>query len=241
MSMRSNNYLNNWHRVWSSRKFQSSLHGTLLEKLIAMDGFDSPLGLMKESEWRLYTDRLAKIASINLGDSIFEIGCGSGAFLLPFAEKGHEVGGIDYSEELINTARNAMPLFKSDFIIGDATQCDQDIKVDIVIANHVFHYFSSLHYASDVLSKMLTKTKFAVAVTGIPDFEFKIQSEQARQGILTPAEYHKKYDGLDILYFSRAWFSDFAKLYSFSTSFYNHEMPGFAQNEFRFDCVFRKM
>ena len=45
-------YINNWHRVWNNRKLKGTNKATILEKLISIDGFDSPLGMMSESDWK---------------------------------------------------------------------------------------------------------------------------------------------------------------------------------------------
>ena len=62
--------------------------GTVLEKSISADGFDSPLGLMEEKDWRDYVSLLAKRTQIAKDESIFEVGCGSGLFFIRFMKQG---------------------------------------------------------------------------------------------------------------------------------------------------------
>jgi SAM-dependent methyltransferase len=229
----------NWRTIWGSRKLENQETGTDLEKLIALDGFDSPLGLMSEGNWRSYAEEFLRRNEFKSGETLFEVGCGSGALLYLFHELGYKVSGLDFSQKLINAARLALPI-KSDYLIfAEANMCPVDVKADIVMANHVFHYFESFEYASEVLNKMIDKASRLVAIYGIPNVDLKKESESMRRGLLSVEEYNKKYCGLDILYFSKNWFRQIAMDRGYCAMFYDHKMPGFAQNEFRFDCVIK--
>ena len=209
----------------------------VLEALIAADGFDSPLGAMEEAEWRAYIATFTRRAGIRAGDSISEVGCGCGAFLYPFHEKGHPVGGIDYSDALIGLARSVMPGRAASFEVREASAYADHPRDDVVVANHVIHYFPSIAYTKDVVTRMLRRADRVAAVSGVPTAELRAESESARRGLLTPEAYEAKYRGLEILYFDKAWFAALAADHGFTAEFFEHEMPGFAQNPFRFDCV----
>lgn len=227
--------INNWHRVWSKRSLPSV--GSIVERLIAIDGFDSPLGYMTEADWRKYLALFTQRAGIMEGDSIFEIGCGGGALLYPFFETGYTVSGIDYSRELVEIARSMMPDRAAFLNSMEASACPTEPRTEVVVANHVIHYFPSLSYASDVVDAMLRKASRVVAVSGVPIVDLRDESELERRGLLTREEYEAKYVGLEILYYDRNWFTSLAKRHGFVAQFFDHEMPGFAQNRFRFDCV----
>ena len=233
-------FINNWHRVWSKRGVPESGSGTVLEKLIYADGFDSPLGFMEEKDWRDYVSLLAKRIQIEKSESVFEVGCGAGAFLYPFYEAGHQISVIDYSKELVNIALEAMPLAKQSLQVMEASSCKVSPLYDVLFANHVIHYFPSLDYVSDVMNIIFNKVKRVIIISGIPNYSMKHESEKARKGLLTDKEYELKYKGLEILYFDSGWFEVIAKKAGFSVEFFKHEMPGFAQNQYRFDCVFVK-
>ena len=231
---------NKWQRVWESRELLVDDTTTVLEKLIALDGFDTPLGRMNESDWIEYGRLLASRIGVIQTDSLFELGCGSGAFLYPFMLKGHKVAGLDFSKSLINAAIRAFPEFKGQLLLLEAIDCPVEPKFDIVLANHVFHYFPSMNYAEAVLEQMVRKTKRSVIITALPDITLRAQSELARRGLLAEEQYNKKYEGLEILYFNKLFFSDFASRYQLDCHFQIHNMPGFAQNKFRFDCILEK-
>ena len=232
--------INNWQRIWKKRSSFDALEGTILERLIAIDGFDTPLGLMKENDWKAYSKLFAHRAGVLRSDSLFEIGCGAGAFLYPFYESGHAVSGIDYSQELIQIAQSIMPTRRDFLIAMEASSCPIEPFSDVLIANHVIHYFPSNVYAMQVVDIMLRKATRVVILSGVPDIELKQQSEQARRGLLTHEEYEEKYRGLEILYYDKSQFSRMAADHGYSASFFEHEMPGFAQNKYRFDCVMKK-
>ena len=233
-------YINNWHRVWSKRSVPESGSGSILEKLISADGFDSPLGLMEEKDWRDYVSLLANRIQIIKDESIFEVGCGAGAFLYPFYKLGHKVSGIDYSKELINIATGAMPVAMDSLLEMEAISIKNEPQYDVIFANHVIHYFPKLDYVKDVMNIIFKKAKRVIAISGIPNAAMKNESEKMRKGLLTDEAYELKYKDLEILYFDKGWFEVIAEKSGFSVEFFKHEMPGFAQNQYRFDCVFVK-
>jgi hypothetical protein len=113
--------LNKWYKIWNNRSTLTSLKNmNLLQKLIILDGFDSKLGFMLEKDWRSHIKKIAILLKIYRSNTIYEIGCGSGAFLFPFYEIGNKTGGIDYSEILIDASHIAMPLSKNNLHIGYA-------------------------------------------------------------------------------------------------------------------------
>lgn len=228
---------NKWQEVWSKRQFVQEQSETILESLIKMDGFDTPLGKMTELDWRDYVNNCIKNLDLTVDETVFEIGCGCGAFVYVLCEKGFRVGGIDFSPPLIEIAKKSMPNSSASFQVCDAIDLEE-IKSDCIIANHVFHYFPSYEYVSAVL-ETVTKSESKVLITALPDIIFKKESEAFRMGALTDQEYKEKYDGLDILYFSKSWI--LYEVHRLSPKrkvfFLPHSMPKFPQNKFRFDCL----
>lgn len=85
------------------------------------------------------------VNSIDLPDNavIFDIGCGFGTAILPFAEAGHDVYGCDYGIEHIEYGRMKMGL-KNLFIGGPEKLLDVGKKADFVILHHVLEHFLDL-------------------------------------------------------------------------------------------------
>jgi cyclopropane fatty-acyl-phospholipid synthase-like methyltransferase len=226
-----------WQEIWSKRQFIQEQSETILESLIKMDGFDTPLGKMIEADWRDYVNTSIKNLDLKSNETVFEIGCGCGAFVYVLYEKGFHVSGIDFSLPMIEIAKKIMPNKSASFQVCDAIDLEE-IKADSIIANHVFHYFSSYEYVSAVLETVM-KSDCKVLITALPDIIFKEESEAFRTGALTDQEYKEKYEGLNILYFSKAWILN--EVYRLSPKrkvfFLPNNMPKFSQSKFRFDCL----
>ena len=56
----------------------------ILSELICLDGFDGKTGKINVVDWVNYIKYISDYIGIKKHESIFEIGCGSGAFLYPF-------------------------------------------------------------------------------------------------------------------------------------------------------------
>jgi trans-aconitate methyltransferase len=226
--------MNNWKAVWNRR----SSTGRGLDAIIKLDGFDQGAGRIEVDDWRKYSVHIAKRLGVKHGASIYEVGCGAGAFLYALREQySIAVGGIDYAAGLIAAASDAMP--DGHFKEGDANTLDVATNYDFVISNGVFHYFS-LEYATEVLERMINKARIAVAIMEIPDMATKEESEALRRDIMSHEEYEKKYKGLEHTYYPRGWFKEQAKAHELSVEIFDGCVPNYAQNQFRFGCIIRK-
>ncbi len=194
--------MSNWKEIWGGRAV--AVQATSLADLIRADGFDTGAGKVDTQAWRNYAAELARRLGIATGDSVFEVGCGSGALLKVFHEASHPVGGIDYSQTLIEHAQRAMPGMS--FRTAEANQLAGAAQ-DFVIANSVFSYFPDLDYARGVLERMLTMARKGVALLDLPDIQCRAAAEDFRRSALAPGEYETRYRGLDHCYFAREWFA----------------------------------
>ncbi len=227
----------NWKEIWNRRSF-SAEEKLSLDTLIKLDGFDSGAGRIAADDWQTYADIISEKLNIKNDDSIYELGCGAGAFLYALREKhALKVGGLDYSSALIEAATHAMP--DGEFIATEAKLVDAEIAYDFVISNSVFHYFSQ-DYAAAVLARMVKKAKVAVAIMEVPDLQTKLESEALRRDLLSQEEYEKKYAGLEHTYYDRAWFNEQAVALGCSCETFDGCVPGYAQNKFRFGAIIKK-
>lgn len=155
------------------------------------------------TEWRANARRVAALLGIQTGESVYEIGCGSGAFLL--ALRGViecEVAGADYSAGLIAAARKVFPT--SRFEVLNATELDTEVRFDVVISHSMFHYLN-LNDAAKVIRRMLSKARRAVGIFDLPNLQTREAAERMRRGTLPEGEYEKKYQGLNHTYFEKDW------------------------------------
>ncbi|WP_031386693.1 class I SAM-dependent methyltransferase [Desulfonatronum thiodismutans] len=221
-----------WREIWNKR----TAHGKLnLADLINLDGFDSGAGKIAVEDWRLYAFAMASKLGLRDGHSIYEVGCGAGAFLFALRERLKlSIGGLDYASGLIQAACSALPDGHFEERTADSLEvCPQ---YDFVISNGVFHYFD-MAIGAKVLEKMIRKARIAVAVMEIPDLAHKDSAEAIRRDALSQQEYEKKYAGLEHTYYSRSWFIEQARGKGLSCEVFDGCVPNYAQNCFRFGVM----
>ncbi len=228
----------NWREVWNRKKLDHELQSTL-QRLIAADGFDSSFGgFINANEWIRYVESIATKLKMGRNDSIFEVGCGAGAFLYPFYEKGHRVAGIDYAENLVKIARDTMP--SGHITVGEAIRMPEETRFDIVTSHSVFFYFHDLDYAAAVLQRMFNIAVKGIGIFDVPDASKKNEAIRYRKAALGEAEYEQRYKGLEHLYYDRAWFSKTLGSKRFNIVIEDQNMPGYRNNEYRFNVFIRK-
>ena len=65
---------------------------------------------MAQTSREFYIDYLRKFKNVGAGTRVLEIGCGEGGNLLPFAEAGCRVTGIDLATNKIENAKEYLSL-----------------------------------------------------------------------------------------------------------------------------------
>jgi 2-polyprenyl-3-methyl-5-hydroxy-6-metoxy-1,4-benzoquinol methylase len=235
---------NNWRRIWENRSIQQidstkSSKYEVLEHLLSIDGFDSGTGKISPRSWDFFIKNLMTELNINMGESIFEVGCGAGAFLYPFFMQGNQISGIDFSAKLIDQCNS---FYKSNsFKACEAKDLITVPRFDFVFSFSVFFYFPDLSYASNVLRLMIQKAKRTVIVLDVPDLEKKNECESLRRKQYPPGEYEKKYQGLNHLYYQKDWFREQAeRLKCSKIQISDQNIEGYFNNKFRFNCILNK-
>ena len=170
--------MNSWKKVWSLRSL-GEYDQITLDKLISLDGFDTGYGTITTAQWLKYTDYIYGKFQNDV-DSIYEVGCGAGAFLYPFFKRGITVAGCDYSESLVNIARLHLPA--NNFAFCDANNINTDLKFNLVVSNSVFFYFPSYEYAEEVLKRMIHKSSKYIYVLEVSDMDYRDESIRLRKG-----------------------------------------------------------
>jgi SAM-dependent methyltransferase len=195
-----------WRSVWQAHGVgdPTAEQGPALSRLLAADGYNTGFGSLTEASWLAFVRNTCDLLSLKPGDSVFEVGCGAGAFLLQPYLDGIEVGGLDYSGALIGLAKTAMP--DGNFEVNEAAALHVEPAVDVVMSCGVFLYFDSLDYAKDVIERMTRKATRAVGIFDIPDAETAGEALAVRQATLGGADaYAERYAGLDHLAYDRSW------------------------------------
>jgi trans-aconitate methyltransferase len=201
---------------------------------MAADGLDTGFGSVGESAWRTFVLDCALKMNIKPGERVYEVGCGAGAFLLPLAEQGIRVGGIDYSPALVGHAREYLPA--GDWRVGDAAQAVP--PCEHAAACGVFLYFPSLDYAARVVRAMTSAATRGVMILDIPDSDRRETTEAARRAHLGEAAYAEKYRGLDHFYYRRDWFG--RVLDGFECTVEDQAIAGYGNAAGRFNVFARR-
>jgi cyclopropane fatty-acyl-phospholipid synthase-like methyltransferase len=92
-----------WQEIWNRKLATGPLD---LASLVKLDGFDTGAGRIDVEDWQAYCAIIGRKLGLRDGDSVFEVGCGAGAFLYGLRQlRPLEVGGIDYASNLIGASR----------------------------------------------------------------------------------------------------------------------------------------
>ena len=227
-----------WKNIW---KRKSRVNKIVLECLIKADGFDSVAGSLSAEHWREYVSELYSLIGIEKHHSIFDFGCGSGAFLYDHFLTGGHVGGVDYSSQLIGIAKGFMA--DANFIISDASQIKIAENYDIVTSHSVFQYFDDLVMAENVLANMCLMAKEKIAILDINDESHAAVYHTERiakfkENGLSENDYWDKYRDLDYLFYNKDFFYDFAIQNNLKIKIFPQTNVYYGNSKLRFNVIF---
>ncbi|WP_013325565.1 class I SAM-dependent methyltransferase [Gloeothece verrucosa] len=229
---------NQWKIIWNKRQI-SHQYDSILESLMRANGYDSKFSMISEEEWKNYIFKQGKKLNISPNDSIFEVGCGSGAFLYPFYQQGHKIAGIDYSEPLIKLASETM--LNGDFQVKEAINLNTENQCDIVVSSGVFIYFPTYEYGAEVLKKMQKLARKSIGIFDVSDLDKKEQALAKRKSILGEKEYEKKYRGLEHLFYSKDWFYQQLASESVKVIIEDQKIAEYDHADYRFNIYIHKI
>ena len=199
--------LNRWKEVWNKREGSIVVGNDVFDTYVQLkkaDGFDVQLqegyyeGLY--SQWEDLNKWLEEVLG-RTPESIYEVGCGSGTNLFLFQKqcKVKKIGGIDYSEALINIAKNVLTC--DDLCCDEAINMETKPEYEVLLSDSAFQYFADQDYGVEVLKKMMKKAQKAVIITEIHDLAKKEEHLEYRRSKVE--NYDKVYEGLDKTYYDR--------------------------------------
>ncbi|WP_294954174.1 class I SAM-dependent methyltransferase [Sulfurovum sp.] len=225
----------NWQHIYNN---QYRLERYIQELLLKVDGFDSPTGYFSVEDWTKYTQYHYGKLAIKPTDSIFEVGCGAGAFLYPLFLQKHRVGGIDFANSLTSLANALMP--NCNFQTAEAIELNAEQNHDVVLSHGVFLYFENLNYAREVIIKMIQKATSTIAILDINDADKEHEYHQLRMKTMTKEEYEKKYSGLSHHFYNKSFFEDIAKEYKLDIEVWDQTFKKYNNSQFRFNVIMKK-
>lgn len=116
-------------------------------------------GLFSLADWEAMSLRTAAFIGIEKGDSVFEAGCGAGAFLDVLARTfGVRVAGVDMAVRLVEIAKHRLP---GEFWVGDIQDMSfaASNRYDKVVSHGVFLYLPSLEAVERAALEMVRLAK----------------------------------------------------------------------------------
>lgn len=239
-----NEIIDDWKKIWNKKMANEELLNkdfeTAFMELKRLTGNDTTgKGVEFQSFMKQYADIKTNICNDGKWKikSVFEVGCGSGPFLLAFQRDGYKIGGVDYSKSLINVAQKilANPI---ELYCGEANNINEDIMYDCIMSNSVFEYFESDEYAIDVLKKMMNKARYSIAVLDVHDNEKREQYLQYRRSIIK--NYDEKYKNLKKKFFEKKFFENFASENQLTIKIKKGNVEGYWNNQFTYDVYMYK-
>lgn len=236
--------MNKWKNIWDSKTLDIiDMHQDEFEifcKLKKADGFDVSVkdeqGYFK---W-FYEDgiKIFQTAEKLINDtinSLYEVGCGSGANLYLFSNRVKKdvfCGGIDYSDSLVNIAKKVVK--SNDLMCGEAIDIDETVKYDMVMSDSVFQYFVSVDYAEAVLRKMIYKANKIIYLGELHDVT--MQEEWLYNRRKSMENYDAVYEGLSKTFYDKKWIEKIAAEFGKRVFFTKCENPEYWNGRFIFNC-----
>jgi trans-aconitate methyltransferase len=223
-----------WAEIWESRVHEPQKMTHL--DLLRANGYDNARSTLYPWNLAHAQDYYWKLISLQDTESVYEVGCGSGAFLYSLYQDRHKVGGLDLSNSLIDLANLNLPGGKWEH--GDALSLNVEEKWDHLVSFGLFFYFPDLDYAERVIMKMLEKANKSVCLYELPDFDRKDSCEQMRRD--TTPNYDEDYKDLQHLYYNKQWFIELALKLNLHLTIFDQVVPDYENGKYRFCVILRK-
>ncbi len=231
-----------WKDIWEEKgtdidKLDMEDVESVFLELKRVDGFDLEGGLSYAAFRAQYEDAKSNLG-LKSGDSAFEVGCGSGANLFLLSREGISVGGMDYSEKLLQIAQRLLSPKIIECLQDEAKNLPVDVKYDVVFSNSVFAYFENLSYAHTVLEKMWVKSRRSVGVIDVYDESLKEECIRHRRAFIK--DYDLKYKDLPKMFFPRIFFEEFADEHNARIMFTPNNLEGYENAPYTYNCFLYK-
>lgn len=233
---------NNWKAIWNRRRpVTGGLDGDWQDvflELKRLNGYDVMGEGIPLDAFLNFNAGLMELLDLTPSKSVYEVGCGAGANLYLMQHEGLIVGGSDYAEGLVETARRVVPDAR-EMGAMEAADIPTEEKYDAVCSCGVFSYFPDHAYTTRVLERMLEKTTYAIGIMELHD-RTKRQDYLAFRRANIP-DYDARYADLSRQFYRRSFFEDFAAAHDLSIVFPSLELTNYWNTPFIFHVfLYRK-
>ncbi len=228
-----------WLSVWNKKG--RNLKSKKIQDLLNANGHDSFMGSINKKYWLKYIKHKIKSIKLKKKQNILEYGCGSGAFLSYFYNKGFNLFGIDYSKSQIKKSREYFPKIK--FKIGEISEIDTfGVKFDFIFSNVVFHYFDNYLYAKSLIYKMLENLKpdGSIFIINIPDKDKERLFKRQLINQIGNKEFKKKYSNHTHLFYKKIFFKKIANKKNLKIKIFNENLKFSKNFDYRYNVILKK-
>ena len=229
-----------WKKVWEQRIKNSNikLSDLNLKNSMILNGHYDGAGKIPISSWKKYGKKLKQKFNIDSKQNLYEVGCGSGAFLYLFKDL-KKIGGCDFSGNLIRYCRKFLPNHSKNILEKKSEEISISPKYDFVVSHGLLHYLSNIS-AKKTIIKMIKKSSNKIILLDIPEKKFKKKYLLLRKKALGETIYNNKYKNLNHNYYTKSFFSKIAKKEGCSYFFFKSDIEKHKQGKYRFNVCFSK-
>lgn len=229
--------MTNWQSVWENRSLDEGALDPVAEAL-RLNGYDSPTaGNAVPSAFAAIVKEWGSRLGITRSDSVYEVGCGAGAFLaLVRSSLGvTSLSGSDRSHALISAGQRLFPDFQLSAI--EASEFPVLPEADHCVAFGVFMYFESQEYAAAVLERMMQKGAKSVSLFDVPDMAKRHECEEFRAQSHGSAALRGSYADLTHQYFDKDWIRSFFPSETWRVEISDQHIDGYLNSDYRFNVI----
>jgi cyclopropane fatty-acyl-phospholipid synthase-like methyltransferase len=185
--MYSGKYYKTWKEVWENRKTQVAGNLSELQKLILLNGFDTPPNIYSENEWYELVDQIIDISELTSNSKVLEIGCGSGALLYGLKSRINcSIYGVEKSKSLYSIAKKNLDA--ANIYLLQASKINSlKGQHDLILMHSVVQYFPNHNYFLKVIQSLdkLLYPGGKILIMDIPDKQY-IDSKNLLNSVIHP-------------------------------------------------------
>jgi len=229
-----------WKNIWEQRIKNSNikLSDLSLKNSMILNGHYDGAAKIPISSWKKYGKKLKQKFKIDKSHTLFEVGCGSGAFLYLFKNL-KKIGGCDYSNNLTKYCKRLIPSHSKNIIKKKSDEISISHKYDFVVSNSLLHYLDNIS-AKKTIIKMIKKSSNKTFILDIPQKKFKKKYLLLRKKAMGAIIYNNKYKNLNHNFYTKTFFSKIAKDENCSYFFFKNYIDKHKQGKYRFNVCFSK-
>lgn len=222
--------MNNWLAIWQNKGNRKAEKASL-EELLSINGYDTKTSKLNSDDWLFYITKIIQKLNIEQNESVYEVGCGAGAFLYVMKRYCQKVSGLDYSKNLVEICKNACEIPSID--CKEAIDLDTNSKWDHVLSSGCFLYFPDEKYTFNVLDKMLLKSQKTIGIFDVNDL-FK-KEDFIKYKKETTVNYEKTYAGLEQLFLDKQFFFDWANKKGVKAIIEDQDIKNYNNSKYRYN------